>query len=50
MPPSQALFDEPYVSAPADHAVYWHDYQTGTGTQQTPYPAIRLKKVRSIPR
>jgi len=35
MPPSQAQFDEPYVAAPADHAVYWHDYQTRTGTQQT---------------
>ena len=35
MPPNQAHFDEPYVSAPADHAVYWHDYQTTTGTQQS---------------
>ena len=35
MPPSQAQFDEPYVAAPADHAVYWHDYQTRTGAQQT---------------
>ncbi|MGZ4955989.1 MAG: TolC family protein [Methylobacter sp.] len=28
-------FDRPYAAAPADHAVYWHDYQTTTGTQQT---------------
>ena len=34
MPPSAAQLDQPYAAAPVDHAVYWHDYQTGTGAQQ----------------
>jgi outer membrane protein len=34
MPPTAVQFDEPYAAAPADPAVYWHDYQTTTGTQQ----------------
>ena len=40
MPPSAVQFDEPYAAAPPDHAVYWHDYQTTTGTQQ---PAISTR-------
>ncbi|TRW95153.1 TolC family protein [Candidatus Methylobacter oryzae] len=36
MPPSAVQLDEPYAAAPTDHAVYWHDYQTTTGKQQTP--------------
>ena len=36
MPPGVAQLDQPYAAAPADPAVYWHDYQTTTGTQQTP--------------
>lgn len=35
MPPSVAQLDQPYAETSADPAVYWRDYQTGTGTQQS---------------
>lgn len=36
MPPGVAHLDQSYAAAPADPAVYWHNNQTTTGTQQTP--------------
>ena len=35
MPPGLVQLDKPYAAAPADPAVYWHDYQTSTANQQT---------------
>ncbi len=35
MPPSVAQLDQPYAATSADPAVYWRDYQTVTGTQQS---------------
>jgi outer membrane protein len=35
MSPSVAQFDEPYLAAPPDPAVYWHDNRITTGTQRT---------------
>jgi outer membrane protein len=34
MPPGVAHFDRSYASVPEDPAVYWHNNQTATGTQQ----------------
>jgi len=43
MPPTAVQFDEPYKAAPADPAVYWHDYQSATGTQQNPISSRPLE-------
>jgi outer membrane protein TolC len=34
MPQSLLQLDKSYAAAPADPAVYWHDYQASSGTQQ----------------
>ncbi len=34
MPPTAVQFDEAYAAAPAELAVYWHDYQTTPGARQ----------------
>jgi outer membrane protein len=44
MPPGLAQLDRPYAAAPDNPAVYWHNFQTTSGAQQTHLSSLPLEE------